>query len=111
MKHDPLDILLSDSVSPDQYDQLRNRMMEDEELRRRLSAWVRVIGLQRARWDELVPDRRLLLLAALRDLNRMDLLSEADLEYLDANADLLTAATEQLLSLDDVKRTIAADVQ
>ena len=111
MKHDPLDILLSDSVSPDQYDQLRNRMMEDEELRRRLSAWVRVIGLQRARWDELVPDRRLLLLAALRDLNRMDLLSEADLEYLDANADLLTAATEQLLSLDDVKRTIAADAQ
>lgn len=104
---DPLDIFFSDAASPEALEELRSRLISDEELRRQVAVWAYAIERERTRWDELVPDRRLLPLLVLRNSNREELLTDEDRAYLEANQEIVNTASRELVSMADVTQKVA----
>lgn len=109
MMPDPLDIFLAEDATPDERHALRQQMEVDEELRRRVVGWSEALQHQQASWEELLPDRRLLVLHALREGGRDDLLSDEDRALLDAGSDRIDAIQLRMTSFSDLKETVVND--
>ncbi len=82
---------------------------EDDELRRRLRVLARAMELQQARWEALLPDLRVLLLLALQDAGREDLLTGDDRALLDSNAEEIGVLRREIAAVDDVVRSLQED--
>ena len=99
-------LLFFDELSPKRREELRRQIEDDPDLADALSHWKEVHRQVRRRFRETLPDRRLLVLYALDQSGRGDLLDATEREALDAARPDLEAAIERHPSLQDVIATI-----
>ena len=95
-------LLFEDDLSPEQQARLRERLDEDPALADGWARWRQVRARLRARLQTHLPDRRLLVLYALAEEGRDDLLTPEETEALDAARRDLAAAIDAVPALQQV---------
>lgn len=99
---DPIDIFLDESATASDREALRRAMASDDGLREAVEAWVRSDEAVRSRWNEAMPDRRLLVLWAFERAGRVAELTEDERQLLDDGRAEVESARERFVTLDDI---------
>lgn len=104
---DPIDIFLNESTSAAERDALIRAMANDDQLREAVEAWARADDAMRRRWEDVLPERRLLVLWALERAGRAGELTHDEQQTLKERRSEIEAAREQFAAVDN----IAVDVE
>ena len=104
---DPIDIFLNESTSAAERDALIRAMANDDQLREAVEAWARADDAMRRRWEDVLPERRLLVLWALERAGRAGELTPDEQQTLKERRSEIEAAREQFAAVDN----IAVDVE
>lgn len=99
-------LLFEDDLSPEQQAELREQLEEDPDLAEGWLRWQQVRARLRDRLETNLPDRRLLVLYALEDEGREDLLTTEEAAALDAARDDMAAAVNAVPALEQVVERI-----
>lgn len=95
-------LLFEGELTPDQRDELRSYLDEHPDLASDWARWQKVRRRLRRRLDARLPDRRLLVLYALEQEGRQDLLTPAERTALDDARDEIAEAVELFPALEQV---------
>lgn len=104
---DPIDIFLNEPTSATERKALIRAMANDDQLREVVEAWARADDAMRRRWEDALPDRRLLVLWAFERAGRAAELTPDEQQMLEARRSEIEAVREQFVAVDD----IAVDVE
>ena len=99
-------LLFEDALSSEQRAKLRARLAEDPALADGWARWQQVRARLRERLQEHVPDRRLLVLYALSEEGREDLLTPEEAEALDAARPAIADALDAVPALQQVVKRV-----
>lgn len=102
-------IIFYEELPPDRQKALQAALEEDPELARAFAQWRRVRAAVRERMDTYIPDRRLLVLYALDEAGRSDMLDADECEALDEARPAIEQALDRYPGLEAAVERIQKD--
>lgn len=95
-------LFFEEELSPEQREELEEQLAQDPDLAEDWVQWQQVRRRLRRRLDTQLPDRRLLVLYALEQDGRVDLLAREERKALDAARDEIAEAVDAIPVLEDI---------